>query len=68
MQTLKAIVAVFLGTLIGTVVSCATMGGGGMRYLADHPAGPVQSVRAQPIGGLDEPSASESKSRGRHVA
>jgi hypothetical protein len=36
MQTLKAIIVAVLASLIGTVASCSTMGGGGgMRYLVD---------------------------------
>ena len=46
MQTLKAIVAVMVATLVGSVASCGTMGGGGMRYLAEPPAGAVESIKA----------------------
>jgi hypothetical protein len=45
MRTLKALLAALLMALIGTVASCGTMGGGGMRYLADPPAG-AASIRA----------------------
>jgi hypothetical protein len=34
MRTLKTLVAVLLASLIGTVASCGTMGGG-MRYLVE---------------------------------
>jgi hypothetical protein len=44
MRILKALVAALLMGLFGTVSSCGTMGGGGMRYLADPPAG-VVSIR-----------------------
>lgn len=44
-RTLKALVAALLMALIGTVSSCGTMGGGGMRYLVDPPANAV-SIRA----------------------
>ena len=38
MRTLKTLVAVLLASLIGTVSSCGTMGGGGgMRYLVEPP-------------------------------
>jgi hypothetical protein len=42
MRTLKTLVAVLLASLIGTVASCGTMGGGGMRSLVE-PA-PVTSI------------------------
>ena len=36
MRTVKTLVAVLLASLIGTVSSCGTMGGGGgMRYLVE---------------------------------
>ena len=41
MRTLKAIVAALLVSLFGTLSSCGTMGGGGMRYLVDPPASPA---------------------------
>jgi hypothetical protein len=44
MRTLKSLVAVALASLIGTLPSCGTMGGGGMRYLEQPPsanAGPT---------------------------
>jgi hypothetical protein len=37
MRTLKTLVAVLLASVIGTVSSCGTMGGGGMRYLVEPP-------------------------------
>ena len=38
MRTLKTLVAVLLASVIGTVASCGTMGGGGgMRYLVEPP-------------------------------
>ena len=37
MRTLKTLVAVLLASLIGTVSSCGTMGGGGMRSLVEPP-------------------------------
>jgi hypothetical protein len=43
MRTLKALVAVVLASLIGTLSSCGTMGGGGMRYLADPPSVTAES-------------------------
>jgi hypothetical protein len=41
MQRLKTLIIVVLASLIGTVASCGTMGGGGgMRYLVEPPAPP----------------------------
>lgn len=40
MRKLKALVAIVLAGMLGTLPSCGTMGGG-MRYLADPPAAAV---------------------------
>jgi hypothetical protein len=44
MRALKAILAAILVGLFGTLVSCGTMGGGGMRYLGDLPAATVELI------------------------
>jgi len=46
MRILRAIVAAILATLVGAAASCGTMGGGGMRYLAEPPTDAVESRRA----------------------
>ena len=47
MRTFKAIVVALLASLIGTVASCSTMGGGGgMRYLVDPPSFAAEAVGA----------------------
>jgi len=38
MRILKAFSVVILATMVGTVASCGTMGGGGMRYLVEPPS------------------------------
>jgi hypothetical protein len=47
MRTFKAIVVALLASLIGTVASCSTMGGGGgMRYLVDPPSFAAEAIEA----------------------
>jgi len=46
MRLLKAIIAAVLATLVGAAASCGTMGGGGMRYLAEPPTDAVEARKA----------------------
>jgi hypothetical protein len=48
MQPLKMTVFALLMSLIGTVASCGTMGGGGMRYLVE----PTPATSASASGAL----------------
>ena len=38
MRTIKWLAGVVLASMVGSLPSCGTMGGGGMKYLVDPPS------------------------------
>jgi hypothetical protein len=44
MCTIKSLARFFLACMVGSISSCATMGGGGMHYLPDAPGTSVASA------------------------
>ncbi len=46
---LKMAVAAVLVGAVSSLPSCASMGGGGMKYLLDAPAAPAQAASGQPV-------------------